>query len=92
MQSELIFADIKRTVEDAEDIDVSIFFEQVGNAVMAVKENSHMAARCPIAMAHLRKVGQHLRPLIYAVYGLGSRLRIIRGNVLEDILEPTLSF
>ncbi len=56
VQSELIPADIERTVEDAQNIDVSIVLDQIGDAVVAVEEDPHMAARCPIAMAHLRKV------------------------------------
>jgi len=79
-------------MEDAQDIDVSICLDQVGDAVVAVEEDTHVAARCLIAMAHLRKVRQHLRPLVDTADGLGRRARIVYGNVLEDILEPTLSF
>jgi len=52
--SELIPGDIERTMEDAENVDVTVVFDQIGDAVMPVKENSHMAARCPIAgmLAH----------------------------------------
>lgn len=89
---ELILADIERAMEDAQDIDVSIVLDQIGDAVVAVEENAHMAARCSIAMAHLRKCSQRLSPLIYAINGLGRRLRIISRNVLKDVLDPTLSF
>ncbi len=88
----LIFADIERAMEDTQDIDASIILDQVGDTVVAVEKNAHMAARCPVAMAHLRKGRQRLDPLIYAVDGLGSRMRIIRSNILEDVLEPTLGF
>ena len=41
--SELIPADIERTVEDAQDIDVTIVLDQIGDAVVAVEEDPHMA-------------------------------------------------
>ncbi len=79
-------------MEDTQDIDVSIILDHVGDTVVAVEKNAHMAARCPVAMAHLGKGRRRLSPLIYAVDRLGSRVRIIRGNILEDVLELTLDF
>jgi hypothetical protein len=38
MCSELISADIERTVKDAQDIDVSIVLDQIGDAVVSVEE------------------------------------------------------
>jgi len=78
-------------MEDAQDIDVAIGSDQVGDAVVLVEEDSHMAPRRLIAMAHFRKPSQRLRPLINAVDGFGRRAWIVHGDVLEDILEPPLS-
>jgi hypothetical protein len=35
--SQLIFADIERTVKNAQDIDVSVVLHKIGDAIMAVK-------------------------------------------------------
>lgn len=35
--------DIERSVEDSQDIDVTVFFDQVGNPVMAVKQDPNFA-------------------------------------------------
>ena len=45
-------------MEDSQDIDISIVLDQIGDAIVTVEEDAHMAARCPIAMAHLREVNQ----------------------------------
>jgi hypothetical protein len=34
---------IERSVEDSQDIDVAVFFDQVGNPVMAVKQDPNFA-------------------------------------------------
>jgi hypothetical protein len=79
-------------VKHAQNIDVSIVLDQIGDTLVTEKKDSHMATRSPIAVAHLRKLSQHLGSLVYAVDGFASRAWILGGNVLEDVLEPTLSF
>ena len=60
-------------------------------ATLALSGPAHIE-QWGLAMAYLRKRSQHLGPLIYTADGLGRRARVVCGNVLEDILEPTLSF
>lgn len=79
-------------MEDAEDINVPIVLDQVGDPVMPIEEDSHMARRGRITMAHLGKGNEILRPLVDASDSASRGLRIIGGDVLEDVLEPALGF
>jgi len=79
-------------MKDTKDVNVPIVLEQVGDPVMPVEEDSHMARRGRITMAHLGKGNEVLRPLIDALDSAGGGLWIIGGDVLEDVLEPALGF
>lgn len=79
-------------MENAEDINVPVVLDQVGDSEMSVEEDSHMARRGRIAMAHLGKGNEVLRPLVDALDSATRGLRIIGGNVLEDVFEPALGF
>ena len=43
-------------------------------------------------MAHLRKRNEVLRPLVDALDREGRGVRVIRGDVLENVFEPALGF
>ncbi len=79
-------------MENAEDINIPVVFDQVGDPEMSVEKDSHMARRGRIAMAHLGKGNEVLCPLVDALDGASLGLRVIGGDVLEDVLEPALSF
>ena len=42
-QSDKVSVDIQRTVKDPEDIDVSVVFYQISNAVVLVKDDANLA-------------------------------------------------
>ena len=41
--SELVPCDVQRTVKVTEDINVSVVFHEIGDAVMTVQKDAHMA-------------------------------------------------
>lgn len=49
-----------------------------------------MARRRRVAVADLQKGGEVLRPPVYSLDSASRRVRIIRGDLLEDVLDPTL--
>ena len=77
LQSELISTDVERPMKNAQYVDAFMIVHQIGDAIVAVEEDSYMSARCPVAMADFRKASQHLRPLKDAVDGLSCRLGVI---------------
>ena len=90
--SELIPRDIERTVEDAKNIDVSVALQEVGDSVMSVEQYANVSRRDLVAVADLRKLGENLRTIVNTLNRLSCSLRIIRGDVLEDLFEPLSSF
>ena len=90
--SELITSDVQRTMKHPENIYVPIILHDIGNPVVPVKENTDMAVRGKISLAHLREGDKVLRPVVDALDGARCGLWIIGGDVLEDVLEPTLGF
>ena len=62
--SELISRDVERTVEDAENIDVSVVLHEVGNSVMPVKQHANVSRRDLIALAYLRELSENLRTFV----------------------------
>lgn len=79
-------------MKDTEDIDVPIVFDQVRNPEVPVEQDTHLARRDQITVAHLGKGNEILRPLVDSLNGSSRGLGIIGGNVLEDVLEPALGF
>ena len=90
--SKLIPSDIKRAMKDAKDIHVPIVLHEVGNPIMPVEEDANVARRGKITMTHLRKGNEVLCPIVDTLDSAGGGLRIVGGDVLEDVLEPALGF
>ena len=90
--SELIPRDIERTVEDTKNIDASVVLHEVGDSVMPVEQYANVSWRDLVAVADLRKLGENLCTFVNTLNRLNCSLRIIRGDVLEDVFEPLLSF
>ena len=57
---------------------------------MPVEEDAHVARRRRVAVANFGKSGKVLRPLIDTLNRAGRGVRIICGDVLEDVPEPAL--
>ena len=79
-------------MKDSEDVDVPIFLDEIGNPVVAVEKDAYVARGCLITIAHLGKGTEVLRPPEDALDGASCSLRIIGGDVLENILQPALGF
>jgi len=79
-------------MKDTENVDVPVVLDEVGNPEMPVEQDAYMARGCRITMAHLGKGNEVLRALVDALDSAGRGLRIIGGDVLEDVLEPALGF
>lgn len=90
--SELIPRDVERTVEHAKNIDVSVVLHEVGDSVMPVEQYANVSRRDLVAVADLWKRSENLRPFVNTLNRPSCSLRIIRGDVLEDVLEPLSSF
>ena len=86
--SKLVSGDVKRTVKDTKDVYVAIVLDEVSDSVMSVVEDADAARGNGVSVAYLGKCGKILRPLIDTLYGAGCSVRIIRGDILEDVLEP----
>ena len=89
---ELIFRDVERTVEDAKNIDVSVVLHEVGDSVMPIKQHANVSRRDLVALAYLRELSENLRTFVNALNRSDRNLRIVRGDVLEDVLDPLPSF
>ena len=90
--SKLIPRDVERTVEYAENIDVSIVLHEISNPEMPIEQDSDVSRGCHVTVSNFRKTDEDLRPVIDFLNGARGGLRIIRGDVLEDILKPALRF
>ena len=90
--SELVPRDVERTVEDAKNIDVSVVLHEVGDSVMTVEQYANVSRRDLVAVADLWKLSENLRTFVNTLNRPIRGLRIIRGDVLEDVLEPLSSF
>lgn len=75
-------------MKDTEDVYVAIVLDEVSDSVMPVVEYAHAARGRGVSVAYLGKCGKLLRPLVDTLYGAGCSIRIIRGDILEDVLEP----
>src|SRR5438046_1005554 len=92
MQLQLIPRDIERAVKNTEDIDVSVVLHKIGDAVMPVEQNAHMARGSEIAITNFGKDHQVLRPFIYSLNGATGCKRIVGGEVFEYVFKPALGF
>ncbi len=72
----------------AKNIGVPIGLYEIGDAVVLEEKNAHIAWRMKVAMAHLGILRENLSPLEDSLNCATRRSRIIRGNVLENVLEP----
>jgi len=88
--SKLIPGDIKRAMEHTEDIDVPVILYKVSYPIVPVEEDTYVARGRRLTLAHLGKGNEVLRPLEDALDSASGDLRIIGGDVLEDVLEPAL--
>lgn len=79
-------------MEDAKNIDVSVVLHEVGDSVMPVKQHANVSRRDLVALAYLWELSENLRTFVNTLNRPGSSLRIIRGDVLEDVLDPLSSF
>lgn len=92
LTSKLILRDIERAVENAQDVDVSIVLHEVCDAVMPIEQNSDVSLRNKVPVPNFWVTGENLRPLINPLDSTRGGFRVVQGDVLEDILEPTLGF
>ena len=90
--SELIPRDVERTVENAKNVDVSIILHEISDPVMPIEQDSDVSRGGNVTVSDLGKSGKDLRPLMDFLNGASSGVRIIGGDVLEDVFEPALSF
>ena len=79
-------------MEDAEDVNVAIVFDEVGDTIVPVQEDAHVARGSGVEMTNLWEGGEDLRSLIDSLDRARRSVGVIGGDVLEDVLEPTLSF
>ncbi len=79
-------------MKDPDDVDVSIGFDEVSNSKMSIEQNTDVSRRSEISMPNLWKSGENLRPLVNSLNGACGSLRVVAGDVLEDILKPALGF
>ena len=79
-------------MEDAENIDVSIVLHEVGDSVVTVEQHANVSRRNLVALAYLRESGENLRTLVDILNCPDSSLRIIRGDVVEDVRDPLSGF
>ena len=90
--SELIPGDVERTMKDAENVYVPVVLDEVGDAVVSVEQDPHMARRSCLAIADLGKSGEKLRPIKDSLDRATCGSRVICGDVLENVLEPAFRF
>ena len=79
-------------MKDAKNIDISVVLHEVGDSVVTVQQYANISGRGLVAVADFRKLGENLRAFVNTLNRPSRSLRIIRGDVLEDVFEPLLSF
>ena len=89
---ELIPCEVKGAVKDAENGDVAVISDEVGDAVVAIQENANIPRRSPVPVPDLREFPEQLGPIENSLNRPRCRLRIIGGNVFVNVLEPALCF
>lgn len=77
-------------MKHAEDIDRAIWPHQIGDAVMAIKENADVALRALVALTHFRKVDKQLSTIVDSLDSFRRGLRIVLGDVLEDVFRASV--
>jgi hypothetical protein len=75
----------------AEYFDVAIILDEVGDAVVPVNKHSDWTDRRTIALPNLRKFAKNLSSFVDALDSPQRRGWIFRGNVFENIREPSFS-
>lgn len=55
---------------------------------MPVKQHANVSRRDLVALAYLRELSENLHTFVDTLNGPDSSLRIIRSDVLEDVLDP----
>src|SRR5688572_9541705 len=90
--SKLITRDVEGPVKDAKNVDVSVVFHEVRNAVMPIQEDSDVARGRDIAVSDLGKALEDLCSFVDSLNRPSCCNWIIGRDVLEDVLEPTLRF
>jgi hypothetical protein len=78
-------------MKDAENINVPVVPEQVCNSVLLVKQDAHVPRRCGIAVTELRELNEVLRALVERLHCASRSVKVIFGDVLEDVFKPLLS-
>ena len=86
--SQLILGDVKRPVEHAKDVDARVVPDEIGDSVVLVKQYPDVTRRCWIPLPDLRKSSEVLRSVIDSLSSPSSRVGIIGGDVLADVLQP----
>ena len=79
-------------MKDAEDIDVTVLSDDVGNSVVLVKQNPDITLGPGISLADLWKPCEVLCPVVYPLDSASGCGRIIRSDVLVDVFYPPLRF
>ena len=79
---------VGRTVKDTEDVDVPVVLDEIGDSVVPVEEDAHVARRCGVAIVDLREGRENLRPLIDSLSRAARGVGGFCGKVLENVFEP----
>ena len=74
-------------MKDAQDVDISIIFQEVADSIMAVQKDANIPLRGEVVMADLRERCEYLHPLPNPLNCLSRGPRVIRGDVFEDVPE-----
>lgn len=78
---------VERTVEHAEDFDVTLRGDQVGDPIVAIQEHADFWPLA-IAIADLRERQPDLGSLMDGEDGAERGLFVVRGDVVVDVLQP----
>ena len=79
-------------MEYPKDINVPIWPDEVSIAVMPREQDADTTVRVEISMAHLRILSEDLGTFKYALDSATRGFRVVRSDVLEDVLEPAARF
>ncbi len=79
-------------MKDAQNIDISIVFHEVGDPVMPVEQDPDVSRGDNVTVSDFGEVCEDLRPLVDLLNGAGGGVRVIGGDVLKDVFEPALCF
>ncbi len=89
--SQLVLGEVECAMKHAQNHNVQVVLNEVSDSVMPKQKQTDGAFGRTVALPNVRKLAQHLHPVINSLNGAQGGRRVVQSNVLENVREPSLS-